>query len=277
MKMHRITSLTSLTSFVLLILSGTILYITPKGRVAYWADWHLWGLSKTQWGELHINLGLLFLIASSLHIYYNWKPITAYLKNKARELKIFTPDFNIALVITFTFALGTLFSIPPFTWVLDMNTYFQDSASEKYGEPPYGHAELSTLKSFTKKVGLDLKQSKVLLQKAGIKFSDTDQSIQEIAHLNDISPKQLHLAMKPAASLAQTGSKMTLPDSPPPGFGRRNLADISNEYNLNIPKAIKKLADQDIEASAEMNIRDIAEKNGTDAIKIFEMIKESAQ
>ena len=100
MKMRKITSLTAALSFLLMVLTSIILYIVPQGRVAYWADWRLWGLSKTDWGNIHINLGFLFLISLTLHIYYNWKPITSYLKNKARQMKVFTPDFNVALVVT---------------------------------------------------------------------------------------------------------------------------------------------------------------------------------
>jgi len=68
MNMRKITSLTMLISFVLLVLTSVILYIVPQGRVAYWADWHLLGLSKSQWGNLHINLGFLFLLAGFLHL-----------------------------------------------------------------------------------------------------------------------------------------------------------------------------------------------------------------
>jgi hypothetical protein len=62
-----------------MVLTSIILYIVPQGRVAYWADWKLWGLTKTDWGNIHINLGLLFLIALFIHIYYNWKPLINYL------------------------------------------------------------------------------------------------------------------------------------------------------------------------------------------------------
>lgn len=85
-----------LVSFVVLVLTSIILYIVPQGRVAYWADWHLWGMTKTEWGNLHINLGFLFLFAGLLHIFYNWEPIKAYMKNRAKELRVFTPSFNVA-------------------------------------------------------------------------------------------------------------------------------------------------------------------------------------
>ncbi|MGB5619617.1 MAG: DUF4405 domain-containing protein [Desulfobacterales bacterium] len=74
MKIRKITSLTAGLAFIVMLVTSIILYVVPQGRVAYWADWKLWGLTKTDWGNIHINLGLLFLIALFLHIYYNWKP-----------------------------------------------------------------------------------------------------------------------------------------------------------------------------------------------------------
>jgi len=100
MKLRKITSLTALLSFILMLFTSIILYIVPHGRVAYWSDWSLMGLDKTQWGDVHINMGLLFLLSIGLHIYYNWKTILAYLKDKARRLRIWTPAFNVGFVLT---------------------------------------------------------------------------------------------------------------------------------------------------------------------------------
>ena len=126
MKIRKATSLTVLLTFVLLVLTSVILYIVPHGRVAYWADWHLWGLTKTQWGNIHINLGLLLLLGISLHIYYNWKVIVSYFKDKARRLKIFTKEFSIALALTIVFIMGTCLEIPPFIWVIEISESVKD-------------------------------------------------------------------------------------------------------------------------------------------------------
>lgn len=80
MTMRKITSLTATLAFILMVTTSIILYVVPQGRVAYWADWRMGGLSKAQWGDIHINVGLLFLLALGLHIYYNWKPLMANLK-----------------------------------------------------------------------------------------------------------------------------------------------------------------------------------------------------
>jgi hypothetical protein len=167
MKIRKITSLTAALAFILIIITSIVLYVVPQGRVAYWADWRFLGLTKTEWGNLHINLGLLFLIALVLHIYYNWKPLLSYLKDKARKMKVLTAEFNVALIITVLFMVGTYLLVPPFSWMMTLNDYFKDAGAEKYGEPPYGHAELSSLKTFAKKTGLDLTKATALLQDAG--------------------------------------------------------------------------------------------------------------
>ena len=102
-KLRRITSLTALLSAVFILLTSVVLYVVPQGRVAYWADWRLGGLTKTQWTNLHINLGVLFLLAVVLHVYLNWKPILSYLKTKTRKMRILTREFNVAMGVTAVF------------------------------------------------------------------------------------------------------------------------------------------------------------------------------
>ena len=123
------------------------------------------------WGNIHINMGFLFLIALIVHLYYNWKPLINYLKDKAKKIKVFTPEFNAALVITIAFVVGTYLLLPPFSWIMSLNDHFKDSGAEKYGEPPYGHAELSSLRTFAKKLKLDLTKSMKLLDQAGYPVS----------------------------------------------------------------------------------------------------------
>lgn len=198
MNIRKITSLTMLISFVLCILTSVILYIIPHGRIAFWSHWQLWGLSKTQWGELHLNLGILLLLAGFLHVYYNWKPITAYLKNKSKQMKVFTVNFNVALILTLIAGFGTYFQIPPMSTIINISESIKDVASIKYGEPPYGHAELSSLKKFAKKADLDLSKSITLLRQASIQFENETQTINDIAKENNLTPKQVYEIIKPA-------------------------------------------------------------------------------
>jgi hypothetical protein len=268
--MRKITSLTALSSFILLLVTIVALYIAPQGRVAYWSDWHLWGLTKTDWGNIHINLGLLFLLSILLHIYYNWKPIVSYLKNKAKQVRVFTKEFTVAVIITAVVAVGTFFLAPPFHWVMEFSDFLKDSAVRKYGEPPYGHAELSSLKTFAAKLGFDLPQATQRMKKAGIEFDGSGQSIQEIARINRMSPKQLYAALKPVES---PDAVKKMPDLPPPGLGRRSLADICQEYSLKIPVVLQTLSKNGITAKTELSIKEIAAQNNKNPIDIYDIIK----
>lgn len=264
-----------LVSFVLLILTSVILYIEPQGRVAYWSDWRLWGLSKTQWGNLHLNLGALLLLAGIFHLVYNWKVITAYLKDKAKKLRVFTPNFNLALAITLFVAAGTLLNIPPMSTLISIGDSITDRANRKYGEPPYGHAELSSLKMFARRTDLDLTKARALLMKAGIRVNDNQQTILEIAKANGTTPKALSEIMKPAEIRSEETA--AFPDNPSPGFGQKTLAQICAAYNLNLKGLLRVLAEKGIDADSEKSIKEIAEKNGTDPMALFEVIHGAAK
>ncbi len=198
MKMRKIVSLTVALSFLLMVLTSIVLYIVPHGRVAYWADWRLWGLTKSDWGNIHINLGLLFLTALFLHIYYNWKPLVSYLKDKSKQIKVFTPEFNVAIVVTIGFVVGSCFLVPPFSWVMTLNDYIKDAGVEKYGEPPYGHAEQSSLKTFCKKMNLDIGKSMELLNQAGYSVENGDITLEEIGRRFNTPPQQIFERIRPA-------------------------------------------------------------------------------
>ncbi len=270
MKIRKITSLTALVSFILLILNSVVLYIVPSGRVAYWSDWRLWGLTKTQWGNQHIIVGVLFLIAIALHIYYNWKPIVSYLKNKARQFKLFTKDFNIALVISMICVVGAYVEVPPFNWVLDFSESIKNTAAQKYGEPPYGHAELSTLKTFSLRTGLDLAGSMRRLKNAGVRFENEKQTLLQIAKLNKMTPQQVYLAMKVEE---KPGAVKSLPDSPPKGMGKRAIADICREYNLKLSAVLQAFADNGITATGDSTFKQIAEEHKISSGDVYQILK----
>lgn len=275
MNLRKITSLTMLISFVLCILTSVILYIVPHGRIAYWSDWRLWRLSKTQWSDLHLNLGILLLLAGFLHLYYNWKPITAYLKDKAKTLKVFTVNFNVALMLTLAFGLGTYFHIPPMSTILNISESIKDAAVVKYGEPPYGHAELSSLKMFAKKVNLDLKKSIELLQQAGIRYENEKMTIVEIAKENNVTPKQVYEIIGPAKKKNDAGAHSVFPDSPPPGFGRKKLAEVCVDFSLHIPDILHALSSKGVKAEPTHSIKEIATKNNMELMAIFEIIRDT--
>ena len=112
-----------LLTLVLLVmgLSGVMLYLTPRGRVAHWTDWTLLGLGKEGWGALHMNASLLFLLGAVLHLAINWSTFFRYLKKKTVAGLHMKKELALAVVIAGVAVAGTLYEVPPFSSVVALN------------------------------------------------------------------------------------------------------------------------------------------------------------
>jgi len=266
-------------TLIVLTINSIVLYVVPEGRVAYWADWSFFGLTKGDWGAQHTTVGFLFVFAGLLHVYYNWKPIVAYMKNTAREIKVFTGSFNVALALTVIFIVGTYYDVPPMSTIVEISEHFKDEAAKTYGEPPYGHAESSSLKMFTKRENLDLAKSMELLKAAGITVSGEQDSIKDIADNASKSPQQIFEIIKPATTIVPEisqapGSSTTLPEAPKSGLGKKTLAEICKEYGLDTDMLINGLKERGIDADAGAKMREIAESHETTPMQLYEMMVE---
>lgn len=278
MNMRKITSMTMLLSLIVLTINSIMLYVVPEGRIAYWADWRFLGLTKGDWGAQHTTVGVLFLIAGVLHIFYNWKPILAYMKNKTRQIRVFTGSFNIALVVTAVFVVGTYYNIPPMSTILVISESIKDSAAVTYGEPPYGHAESSSLKMFAKRENLDIEKSLNLLKEAGISINGEEDILKDVARANNRSPQQIYNIIEAAQNADADADENVarFPDAPESGWGKKVLSDACDEFGLDLDQIITRLGDKGVVAEAEMNIKDIASANDIDPMGVFEAMHEIA-
>ena len=271
---RKITSLTSFFSIIVLTLTSIVLYFVPQGRVAYWADWTFIGLSKEQWGDIHICTGVLFIVLSILHIWLNWKPILAYLKQKSSASNFTSPAFFISLLITLFVAFGTLAGLPPMRQVLDFASYLKAQGEEKYGLPPYGHAELSPLNIFCKRTGLDADKAVASIKKAGLEIESAKESIKSIAAKAGITPKELHEIIlkdqpqsdnfKSDKSQSENSAHQTSKQgsSSGAGIGRMSLQDYCNKNNLDLNTALVILREKGAVVDKSTPIREIAASLG---------------
>jgi len=253
MKLKKITSLIMLWAMLVMSFTGIMLFITPPGRVANWANWELLGISKTLYGQLHSTFMVLFIVATILHIYYNWKPLLSYMKNQAKQLIIFTREMIVATMITLIFIAGTVYEIAPFSSFLTWGEDIKESWEKDYGTAPYSHAELSSLESFCKKLNFDLEASKTILQQNKIGFTSS-QSLAQIAKDNAVSPKFIYELLK--KHLEKDGSK-TLHLS---GLGKKKIKDVAQTLAISTEEFLAKLKSVGIEADAEDKFREAVEK-----------------
>jgi hypothetical protein len=141
---------------------------------------------------------------------------------------------------------------------MSLNDHFKYVGAEKYGEPPYGHAELSSLKTFTKKLNLDLTKSIELLNKAGYRVETSETTLESIARRYNVPPQQIYNTIKSASlDIVNNSEKgVSLPDTPPPGTGNLTLADFCSRFNLDLKLVARELKKQNVKASVELTLKD---------------------
>ncbi len=194
------------------------------------------------------------------------------MKNKAREVRIFTPSFSTAFILTVVVVIGTYYPIAPMSSVLNLGEAIKERGTDKYGEPPYGHAELSSLKMFTKKEGLNLEKSLVLLRNAGLVVQDEKETLVFIAKNNRLTPQGVYEVIRPAQKDEKSTGKVKLPDHPAPGFGKKSLAEVCAEYHLNLHEIVKGLEGKGVKAGGEMSIKEIATLSEREPSELYEMV-----
>lgn len=90
------------------------------------------------------------------------------------------------------FIVGTLTTTQPFKLVLDINDDIKHYWAETLGKPPYGHAELSSFKTFCKRMGYEMEEALEILQNNNIRVKNPKDSLQEIAKYNNTTPAKIY-------------------------------------------------------------------------------------
>jgi len=273
MRIRRTVSLSLLLALLLQMLTGIVLFIVPQGRVAYWVDWRLWGLTKNQWGDLHVNLGILMIVVGLIHLYYNWKPVLNYLRNKAREIRVFTLEFNVAMSCCLLVVVATLAGIPPMVWVQDLGASIKGDAAERLGEPPYGHAEESGLRALQRNVGLDQGVAEAYLKAAGVEISDPNVKTLDLARSHGLSPSELFEIMQGPEGTRSREPK-PISETMPRGAGRQSLAEFCSSHNRDLTDALAVLTAAGLRASGEGRLKDIAEANDMGTRDLLDLLRE---
>lgn len=277
MTLRKVTSLTAFLSFIVMVVTGIVLYVVPQGRVAFWAEWRFLGGTKETWGAVHILIGLLFLLAGVLHIALNWKPMVSYMRDRAKQVKVFTPSFTVALLVTIIFTAGAAADLPPFSWVMHWNALIKDAQSRRFGEPPYGHAELSSLKVFSDRVHLDLPLALELLSKKGLRVEAPDETLAAIARDNGLTPQQVYEIIRPAERAEASRAPGTLPEEASPGIGRKTLNELCSENGLDLGKLISALKARGVPADPDRTIKENAEAAGLGPHDYYGLIREAGR
>ena len=140
------------------------------------------------------------------------------------------PLLAAVLICLFVYA-GTLLEIPPMQQLVGWNDAIKDYQARKYGEPPFGHAETSSLKQFSAFLGLD---SDLILQKmreADFKGEPKPESIFiDIATSNDMTPQELFSFIMKSTGATEEIMELRMRSGMPRGNALRY---VQEKYGVN--------------------------------------------
>ena len=266
-----LTSLLSAAGLLVMGLSGLVAYFMPHGRIAYWNDWHLIGLTKTQWGDIHILSSILFLVAMGFHLYFNWKPFLSYIKGKAAQMQGRKRELVITLAALILVVAAGIRPFPPLSWLVDLSGNLKDAwVSSPAQEPPFGHAEELKLSVLCKKVGIPLTPAVQLLQEKGFNGVDPQSRVIDIARLNRTSPMALFAWLKPlekaAQPLAPVGHRFSAQEVEErfagSGIGNKTLAGVAQASGQSETAMQARLQAAGLKMGPQQTLKAAADANG---------------
>ena len=180
-------------SFLVITVSGIILYLAPPGRIARWTDWVMLGFNRGQWEDLHTLFSYLFIILGFFHLLmFNWRLFFSYIRTRL-EKRLNRKREMVSALITFAVIFGfSLAKIPPVYSVMDLGNTISAEWGLKRGQPPVPHAEEMTLSEFSKELlNTDAEKVMTKIRELGYTVSDSTQVFEDVATENELAPSEL--------------------------------------------------------------------------------------
>ncbi len=191
-----------LFNFLVMSITGIILYVTPPGRIARWTSWVFWGMGKDQLEAIHTVSSFAFLIASLFHIFLlNRNALWSYIKIRSKELTgrrvKHMKELVFALLFSVVIFIGSFMPFSPFSNIIGWGDDLKESWGDKSLEAPVSGAEKLTLEAFSQRVlKQDVGDVLKTLTTGGIKVDSGKQTLRDIARNNGISPARIYEILK---------------------------------------------------------------------------------
>jgi hypothetical protein len=160
------------------------------------------------------------------------------------------------------FFFGIIYSIQPFKSVMDLSEYLTESWEKVEEVPPIPHAELLTLNELAERLKMSSTEEitrKLTIHK--IKFDNTEQTLQEIAKINETTPLDIYSQITKKSGTQQQGS----------GIGKKTIETFALEVGKTPDEVMKILLENGIKAEKSQTLREIGDINNIPPKDIFEL------
>jgi hypothetical protein len=254
-------------TFVVMTGTGIILFVTPPGRVANWTGWTIFGLTKAQWGALHIWFSAAFLAAAVWHTILNWAPLVGYFKSRLTRRLAFRWEWTVAVVLSAVVLGGTLAEVPPFSSLVAWNESIKESWDETNERAPIPHAELFTLAELAAETGVSIEVMVANLSAKDIDVPSPDIVVGALAEDCGLTPQELYKIIVAETGHGEGGGPRG------GGPGRKTLAQFCADEQIDIEAACDILRAAGVEANGTMIVRDIVDAAGIKPFDLVELLR----
>ena len=189
------TSLLLFLGSIVLGVSGIVLFVAPKCRVASWTDWRVLGLCKDSWEAIHLNVSLLVLAVALFHLYFNWGILVRYVKEKSAWALNMKKEIAAATLIIVLFTVGSVYELPPFGSVLTLRSRSQESWESVAPRAPAPQAEDYPLGRLARTIDLSKEQITKALEEDGFEVGDRSTSLRELGEKYGVPPSRVYAAI----------------------------------------------------------------------------------
>lgn len=192
-KFRRFISFTLFFSFFILCFSGFALYIKPEGDIARWIDWTFVGISKSGWEGFHVLFSLFFLIFALVHLFFNWRVLLNYLKNKISKGLTLKKELFASVAIVTLFLIFTILQWQPFWKIAEWRQALKKNKSLVTVEEPesgFSKRKISYVAEFLNMPAEGLVQK---LNQLDIRINGMNERLTDIANENKTSPERIYI------------------------------------------------------------------------------------
>jgi hypothetical protein len=235
------------------------------------------GLTKEQWGDIHILSSLLFVVAGVIHIYYNWRPLMNYLGQKVASGRKHQREIAITILISLIIVASAVWRIPPLSYLLDLNAYVKELwVVHKDYEPPFGHAELLSLKVFCQKTNIPLDAAMAALKEQRLAGVEADRLLKDIARANNTSPMAVYRLIKglearpqpSTAGVVYTAERVESQFAGA-GIGNKTLPELATQTGQEVSQMQSRLVRKGLKAADSVALKQLAAQNNLQPLELL--------
>ena len=248
--------------FVMLVITGAVLFLAPPGRIANWTDWRILALGKHDWIDLHIWFALVFLLAGLCHLWLNWKPLISYFKSRATKRLGLRWEWIAAGVVCLGIFAGTRSEIPPFSTVLAWNEQLKAIWDKPTEQAPICSRRTAQPGRTGQASQIAWETAQERLVNAGLEGVTTEVEVRVLADQNRVAPARVYELITGDSIQQRVQSKGGNAQEGGSGYGWRTLRSVCDELGTNLTDAQARLNEKGIDAAPDETLRDIAVRAG---------------